>query len=305
MKHTSISLLLWLLLAFLHISFGQLSTLQILFTFCSLILVPLTMELTLATSAEAPASNPDLMHQTPFFALFTVISCLVPAGIPGAFFSSPWLVLTASVAFQGSKLVLRGLKNQNWEELLTGGGSMYLLVGGAWFFLARAGISPLHFSAEIVMLTALHFHVAAYVLPIFVSLCLRKIGPGAKRMRRFQFISSALLFLPAVIGLGITFDRTLEGAAALLFAFSIFGFVLLVWPLLIPSFTSRASRVLIMTSLCALSISMALGIAFAAGRLTDLFFIPIDFMAMTHGFFNTVGFGGLGLWAFRLESRRS
>src|SRR3990170_3929977 len=90
------------------------------------------------------------------------LSFLLPEGFAAALLASGWVLVPGFliVGFRdGSRL--RGVRG--WAEALP---VAYLLVGTSWLVLSRFGARPLGFSAEIVELTAVHFHYAGFVAPM-------------------------------------------------------------------------------------------------------------------------------------------
>ena len=92
----------------------------------------------------------------------------VPIDYLAAGFSLPWLLVTALVALLGLQRILkRGLAPI--EETAIDVGLLYLPVGGGWLVLSSAGLTPMNFSAEIVLLTAVHFHFAGFSAAVLSS----------------------------------------------------------------------------------------------------------------------------------------
>src|SRR5260221_5129561 len=87
-----------------------------------------------------------------------------------------------------------------------------LPVGGAWVFLSRSGVSVLGFQEPVPLLTAVHFHFAAFGALTVIGEAARAEGVRAYRV----IVGAALVGLPLVAA-RLTFLPALElvGAAAL------------------------------------------------------------------------------------------
>jgi hypothetical protein len=88
----------------------------------------------------------------------------------------PWLATTMCLAMVGLTDVGRHLRGPP-HRLCIDAGLIYLGVGGAWAALHRAGVRPLEFDSVIVLLTAIHFHYAGFLLPVLASLPMQQ-APG-------------------------------------------------------------------------------------------------------------------------------
>ena len=88
-------------------------------------------------------------------------------------FALVWFVYTGIVALFGvSRLLERGWKPL--EEIAIDSAFIYLFLGGFWFSASVAKLSIMHFSSDIVLLTAAHFHYSAFLLPLSAGLIGRK-----------------------------------------------------------------------------------------------------------------------------------
>src|SRR5262249_31700122 len=100
---------------------------------------------------------------------------LLPQGFLAAALAVPWLALTGLIALIGlGRIWQHG--HGPLHELCMDAGLVYVAVGGAWAVLDRLGTRPLGFESVIVLLTAIHFHYAGFVLPIVTGLAIREVG---------------------------------------------------------------------------------------------------------------------------------
>jgi hypothetical protein len=87
-----------------------------------------------------------------------------PTGLLAGALSLPWMMATAIISLSGLVRVwLRGLRPL--AELSVDAGTIYLAVGGLWALFSRLGVRPLDFDPVIILLTAIHFHHAGFLLP--------------------------------------------------------------------------------------------------------------------------------------------
>ena len=92
----------------------------------------------------------------------------------------PWLVVAIAVAI--SRLpgiwARRGSLRAFADGLGADAACAFLAVGATWALLSRLGLRPMGFEDRIVLLTAVHFHVAGFVLVLVGDLLRRRAGSG-------------------------------------------------------------------------------------------------------------------------------
>lgn len=121
-------------------------------------------------------------------------------------FALVWFVYTGIVALFGvSRLLERGWKPL--EETVIDSAFIYLFLGGFWFFASVAKLSIMHFSSDIVLLTAAHFHYSAFLLPLSAGLIGRK---REKRSKVYDAIMFIIMISPMTVAIGITYLRIFE-----------------------------------------------------------------------------------------------
>lgn len=189
----------------------------------------------------------------------------------------PWLGFTTVIAAWGlRRLVGRGLRD--WAECSIDAGCMLLPIGAAWSFAWIAGLEPLETKGVWVLLTAVHFHWAAFVLPVVVGGFGRLTGaPG-------PFVAAAIVIAIPMTAIGIAMSEPMEVVAALTLAGAASIFAL-----------SMFRRVAFVLPALALLVAMSLAAMFAlrAGPAV----LQIDGMVTWHGSSNALGFGLLSLVA--------
>lgn len=187
-------------------------------------------------------------------------------------FALPWLGATLLIAAVAARRFAgRGLRG--WAESSIDAGCLMLPIGAAWAVAWVAGIEPLDTQGVWVLLTAIHFHWAAFVLPVVVGGFGRLVGnlPGA-------LVAMVIVFAIPMTAIGIAWSEPIERVAAttLAIAATVFAFTLL-------------RRPAFWVSAVALGTGMALALTFVhrAGPVV----LSIDEMVLFHGTLNAVWFG--------------
>ena len=222
--------------------------------------------------------------------------CL-PVGPWAAAGAGLWLVFAGLLALSGL-LRLR----ERWRTLampgwLRTGALLQLPIGAGWLVLSRAGLEPLGFKEPIVVLTAVHFHYAGFLAPVLAAEAIEHLGLG--RAAR----SGGLLLLvgPAVLAAGFVLSPALQAGAALVI---VLGLGLIAAASLLGLRAAPRRLPLALSWLCVLA-GMALAAVYAIGEVTELWWLNMAEMALTHGLLNGLGFGLLGVWAWQGTPRGS
>ncbi len=152
------------------------------------------------------------------------------------------------------------------------------------------------FEDQIVLLTAVHFHYAGFVLPILAGQAGRALDCAAARFAELGVVAG----VPAV-AMGIAFSPILEWLAASVLAGAC---VIVAWLELRLGLTSneRPTRWLWIGSAASLCVGMVLATVYAAGQYWGVEWLTIPQMLPTHGAINTVGFAMFGLLAWNLSA---
>ena len=295
-----------------------------------LVLVPLGLRLSDDT-ARGPLAQRLLMTAQwlqPAAAMSLGASFALEQSWVAAGLATPWFVATLLLAVVG---VLDAYR-RGWRLDGEAGFSAALLfipVGGGWAVISRAGLRPQDFSHAIVLLTAVHFHYAGFVLPILAGLVERQSGgprrpAGVERRtggdeRRAGGVSplssspssrwglalsrvmlAAILLGVPRVGVGISFSPHVEIAAAVLLTI---GCVILAARQIQAAISLRNATALAL--LCVSSVvlvsAMVLAAIYAVGQFTGHAWLEIPVMIRTHGAANAFGFATCGLlgWAAR------
>jgi hypothetical protein len=227
------------------------------------------------------------------------VALLLPAGLPAVLLVVPWFLLTLLLAVYGLSWLVA-----YWdvpEEQVIGAGLLMVPVGGFWLLFSRAGRPLLDFGEPLVTLTAIHFHymtLAALLIGGITGRFLRRAAAGAWRL--YRPAAAGLIVAPPLIALGITFSLALEAAATILLALSLLLLAALTLARVLPALGRSWPAALLTLSAAAVVAAMLLATAYATGRLTGAWSLPIPTMVRLHGWLNALGFALPGLLAWTL-----
>jgi hypothetical protein len=277
--------------------------------FAALVLVPLALELFEDPSqAEAPRGFLNLARRVQLpAALLLAVACWLQPGKAAAALALPWVVMTLLLAVAGILRAKREGLRRSLDGLCADSALIFSVIGGAWTLADRVGYSPLRFDRAIVALTAVHFHYAGLLLPLFAGLVQRELW-------FWRFASRAavgvVLGVPAV-AVGITttqlgWGTSVEAAAGL--GLSLAGMAVAILHVRIALETKRdtATRVLLAIAGASLFFGMVLAALYATrASITLTPWLAIPQMRMLHGTVNAIGFGLCGVLAWRRMSNGS
>ncbi|PSP49665.1 hypothetical protein BRC67_10685 [Halobacteriales archaeon QH_3_68_24] len=250
----------------------------------------------------------------PVGALLVTLSLVVESGVGAAALAAPWVVVTALFGLAGlarfrdrllaasgdgtddGSSVLRALLA---PETLIDAGLGYATVGSVALVLWHLG-ATFRFEPVIILLTAVHFHYAGFVLPVFMGLAGRCIGPAGDRV--YRPLAGVVLVGPAFIAVGISFSPLVEIAAVGAFTTAVAalgGYV----ALRVAAGRPRFQRFLVRVAALALPVSMAMALGYGVGAFTGNppLGLTLDTMVALHGSLNAYGFGFFGVAGWRLS----
>ena len=277
--------------------------------FAALVLVPLALDL-FADESETETETPARLlrwanlAQLPAAGLL-VVACWQPAGGGAALAAAPWVALTVSWATVGFLRLKRDGLRRQLDGLCADAALLLSAIGGAWTLADRIGYAPLGFDAAIVALTAVHFHYAGLLLPLFAGLVQRELFFWRLASRAAVGV---VLGVPAV-AVGITTTRlgwgtSVEAAAGCGLALA--GMVVGILHVRIATDGKQplATRALLAIAGGSIFIGMVLAGVYALRASTTLFpWLGIPQMRMIHGTVNAMGFGLCGVLAWRRVAR--
>ncbi len=227
----------------------------------------------------------------------TVVRAVLPADVgllvafaltPGPWagvFALPWAMVTGLAAFDAIAGLARDPTAWRPGPRIPVAAGLVFLTIGAWFAVAdRAAVQPFGFSASIILLTAVHFHFAGFMLPL--------AGTLAWLRRPSAWLAGAIGLV--IIGIPVT-------------AFGFFGLALVNWVgsmlvavgglgiglgtvLVAARLTSPSARALAAIAGASLLIAMPMAVVYATGVLIGTSWLDLPTMARTHGSLNALGF---------------
>ncbi|MFC4410397.1 YndJ family protein [Chungangia koreensis] len=205
-------------------------------------------------------------------------------------FAGGYLLYTIVIACFG---FLRFLKRgfMHIEEFMIDAAMMYLAIGGMWFFASVAELNT-GFSPMITWLTAIHFHYASFLLPVFSGLLGRLYKP-----KYYSAIAALLLISPLLTAVGISFSVWIEFLSVLTYILAIYGLVLLTGK---AKFISPAQALLVRVSIGSIGITIIFSLLYVLSNAIGLLTIDIPFMLLFHGVTNCLLFGLVGVIGWSL-----
>ena len=220
----------------------------------------------------------QISYGYPFAALCAVLAFVMES----APFAAVWFVFTLYVSLYAiSRILERGI--QPLPELAIDVGWLYLGLGGFWFFASVAQISMMGFSNQIILLTAVHFHYSAFIIPIFIGFLGRL---SLKRRPLYNLVAIIIMLSPITVAVGITFSRTVEFVSVLIYLLALYLYGYFVWT---APFKKKLAKLLVSLSSIILLVTILFSLIYAYGRVRGMITISIDQMIWVHGVANVVG----------------
>ena len=278
------------------------------FELVALVIVPLGLDLirsqTPALLAWIPARI--AIRLQPIGAILAAASFALPAGHAAGALASVWLTVSVLLGLAAAGSVLRGPRPRSPEDVCTLAALLYLPAGGMGLLLTRAGAEPMGFVEPIVLLTAVHYHFAAFAGPLLAGQIGRLVrGRGSPQWRLPYIVAaSGAVVGPGLLGAGwATFSPALKIVAALVLAASHAGLAVMAG-VAAPSLRPAPARWLLWVSCGSVLVGMVLASVYAVGEFLEIPAIGIPRMASTHGLANGLGFTFCGLLAWWLAADR-
>lgn len=275
--------------------------------FAVLVIVPLAIELLRDDPAteKAPRRFSWLERGQLPAGIVLGVACWLPPGTLSALAALPWVALTGLMASIGFTRIRRGGLRRDLDGLCRDAALIYSAIGGAWTLADRSGYRPLGFDPEIVALTAVHFHYAGLLLPLFAGLAQRELF-------FFRLASRAavgvVLGVPAV-AIGITATQlgagpSVEAAAGCGLALA--GMAVGILHVRIATDVRQPFGTRMLLGIA--GVSLFIGMVFAALYSMRAFAAPVSGlgipqMRLLHGTINAIGFGLCGVLAWRAMNR--
>lgn len=295
---------------------GTVGLVETLLAFSLLVLVPLGLGIAATPDADGGATRPyrvAVLGQPAAAVLATVALGIQPGAI-AVVLVLPWVGVTAAIALFGLwRLRLRGVRPI--QELAVDAAMLYVVVGAVGLALHQAGIS-LRFRPIIILLTAVHYHYAGFVLPLVAGMVGRVVAGGDQlgddprgesRLgdgllgRTTRATTGVIVVNLALIAVGITFSPLVEVVAVALFTVAVAVFALAVLGSVVPTRRRVPGALLTVASLSVVG-TMALALGYGYSSFTGETVVTLDEMIRYHGRLNAFGFALPALLAFRLQT---
>ena len=217
-------------------------------------------------------------------AALLVASFVLPAGMAAGALTMPWLVVAGATALgRLSRFARDPERFRPSPELATDFGVAFLLAGAAFLAAQRLGVALFGFPPTLVLLAAVHYHVAGFVLVL--------AGTEAWRHRPSRWLAAAvaavIVGIP-VTALGFFGLPIVNWVGAMLVAGG--GLGIAIAHLAAATTDNGAPRALLAIAGLSLLVAMPLAIVFATALLLDIDGPGLDVMARIHGGLNVVGF---------------
>lgn len=234
-----------------------------------------------------------LIQWYPAAAFFAVLALVTEVGG----FALIWWMYTVFIALYAI-FRLWETKIHRIEETSVLFGLIYLAGGGFWFFAYAAHLQIMQFGPLIILLTAVHFHYSAFLIPIFNGLLGRTIR---KHRMLYSWITWVILLSPLLIALGITYSKTLDVIAVSIYMAAIYLHAFLVFT---AAFRTKTGTFLIRLSSAVLMITIAFSMIYSFGVFRQEVTLTINQMIWIHGFVNAFGVILPTLIGWRIEDAK-
>ena len=253
--------------------------------------------------AFRPAPRPERLARClqPAGAVLAAASFAFSPGVAAAVIASGWLLVCGLLTLSGMLRMLRP-GYRSLEQLCFAIALVYITIGGVALVLSRLGASPMQFSETIILLTAVHFHYAGFVLPIAAGATGGAVQAHLSWPRHvFRPVAYGIVVTPAVLAAGwVLASAEVKVLAALSLAASAVVLACLTL-MILPQIQPRLSQILLLVSALSLLAGMALAGVYALGEFTGRHRLLIPQMAQLHGTVNALGFSLCGMLGWHLR----
>ena len=274
---------------------------RLILAFAPLVLVPLGLPIYRGSKAKGRAKAAwSLIEATtlPTAALFGFAIVFMEAGHLSALLVVPWLLLTACLSVLGVMRVREHCCGR-LGELCQDVALVFIVVGSGWALLDRLSIRPLDFQPVIVLLTAIHFHYAGFVLPLVAGILLQDEKGLFARIAGIGTIVGIPLVAIGITATQMQWGHPLETLSAWVLG----GSGLIVAYLLVRQALKSGPYVRVLWSIAGVSLgaSMVLAILYGSRPFMEVSWLDIPHMRALHGTANALGFALCGLVGARIR----
>jgi hypothetical protein len=273
---------------------------QRLLAFGPLVIVPLALAAIAPGGARSAVLHVAAAYLQPIAGVLAAGSLLFPHGGLATGLAAPQVGLTVicfllgRVRFSEAPVAHGRRTAADWAQ---SGALLYLLLGGGWLAVTRAGGRPFDFDPVIVLLAAVHFHYATLAPPILAGRVVPLIE-GTRARRWMGWIVFALLAGPGLVGLGIIGSPLVAVIGTFLLTAGLFGLAAVNLGWVVRRIPSMAARVLLVLASLASLLTMPLACIYSIGVLQAQPSIDLLSMIRLHGMVNAFALaaGGLAAW---------
>ncbi|WP_179107226.1 YndJ family protein [Sediminibacillus massiliensis] len=283
----NIGLFTWILL------FGEHAWHFLLLTAAQLIYVPFVLDLIMKENSKASRYLSFLSVPAMLAVFFLQIT---ETTILDSVLAATYFLFTLLIAGLGIyRFTQRGFVHV--EEAMIDIGLVYIMIGGGWFLAFETNIET-GFSSIMTWLTAIHFHYAAFLLPVFTGFMGRLVKP-----RLYPVFCMLVAVTPIIVALGITYSVWIELLSVILYIIAIVWTITVAFQMQAPH---KMHLILTRLSFLSLGFTILFSLAYAFGNLSGLYSITITFMLKFHGIVNAVLFALAGVigWSLFLPQSR-
>jgi len=228
------------------------------------------------------------------------VAYLLPQGMLAAALVLPWWLLGAERA--GRELLKPfGL---NIKSLVRIAAFIFLLVGASWALLDRMGLSVMGFDPIIVLLTAVHFHFAGFLLTTLFYFSLAENKNRFSNLIGIGLLAGAPLVAIGITGSQVGLPQIVESLCVSVMALTGVGVGLLHLYLAFKSTDLLVKGLWLIGGLCLLA-GMTLALLYGWRAHHSLTFLTIPWMYAVHGTLNAVGFAIPALLGWSLTKRKN
>jgi hypothetical protein len=306
----------WAVIAVLaRLGIARIGSIELLFLFAPLVIVPLGMELSRAMGVGGWCLEVARRIQ-PLAAAMAVLAVCMPPGRKAAIVAAGWMVVCGLMAWSGLTDLIRTLKTRAElvVQIALAVARIDLAVGGAWLVASRLGIHPIGIQEPIGLLTAVHFHFAGFATALIAAATLRFvtrgsfIPPNGNRVgwgSRFSWLNAIVILvigMPYVVAAGFVISRALKMGAAVVFSVSVAAHAVILRGCM-KNVSDSTARVLLQIASGAVFAAMIFSAAYAVADFAGIYALTIPQMARTHGLLNAFGFCMTGLLGWLIEIR--
>jgi hypothetical protein len=225
---------------------------------------------------------------------------LMSEGVAAALLCGPWWIVTGLIALAGvDRIRWRGLSA--YAANCFDAGLVYVVIGAGWLVMSRAGLRPLDFPPVIVLLTAMHFHHAGFVLPLLAGLAADADRGGLARAGAMGVVAGVPLVAVGITATQLGLPPVLESVVVTITSASAFLVAMTHLRLAAHREWPRKLRVLFAVAGTSLAISMLLALTYGWRFFLPVQFLDIPWMRATHGTANAFGFALTGMIAWNLR----